>query len=204
MAGPSTTETVLWIVVTVAVYAAVALAVVDGPVRRRAGWDWLAGVCAVPVAAVIVLSVLKVPAPPHPAFGLTLGVGLALLATVGGSPMVSLVLRLAARSVRLGVHGGILVRGSGSDAAADSDPGATAPEREILRGGTTIGHLERFALVGSVLVGQPAAVAVIVAIKGLGRFSELENAAARERFIIGTLASLTWAGACAAAIVLSR
>lgn len=43
----------------------------------------------------------------------------------------------------------------------------------------------------------------IVALEGLGRYSELENAAARERFIIGPLASLLWAGACTAAIVLN-
>jgi hypothetical protein len=69
----------------------------------------------------------------------------------------------------------------------------------VLRGGATVGYLERVALIGSVLAGQAAAVAVIVAVKGLGRFSELESAEARERFIIGTLASLIWAGACAAA-----
>ena len=95
-------------------------------------------------------------------------------------------LRLATRPLRLGTHGGILV----------TDVDSPAPDREILRGGTTIGYLERLALVGTILVGQPAAIAVIVAIKGLGRFSELENAAARERFIIGTLASLAWAAAC--------
>jgi hypothetical protein len=90
----------------------------------------------------------------------------------------------------LGAHGGILVRD------ANAPPPA---QREVLRGGITIGYLERFALIGSVLAGQAAAVAVIVAVKGLGRFSELENEQARERFIIGTLASLIWAGVCAAA-----
>lgn len=82
------------------------------------------------------------------------------------------------------------------------DASEPAPaQREVLRGGTTIGYLERFALIGSVVVGQAAAVALIIAVKGLGRFSELENERARERFIIGTLASLIWAGMCAAAIM---
>ena len=40
-------------------------------------------------------------------------------------------------------------------------------------------------------------VAVVVAIKGVGRFTELAAAESRERFIIGTLSSLTWACACA-------
>ena len=39
-------------------------------------------------------------------------------------------------------------------------------------------------------------VAVVVAVKGLGRYPELrEHPAASERFVVGTLASLTWAAA---------
>ena len=38
---------------------------------------------------------------------------------------------------------------------------------------------------------------MLIAIKGVGRFTELEAAEARERFIIGTLASLIWACVCA-------
>ena len=113
---------------------------------------------------------------------------------MAGSPLVSLVLEFASRgAVPVGDHGVLMV-----------DVKGVAPvEREILRGGMTIGYLERLAVVGSAFAGQPAAVAVIVAIKGLGRFAELENSAARERFIIGTLVSLIWAGACAAPLVLS-
>ena len=44
------------------------------------------------------------------------------------------------------------------------------------------------------LLGQPAGVAIVVAVKGLGRYPELkENPGASERFVIGTLASLIWA-----------
>ena len=82
------------------------------------------------------------------------------------------------------------------------DTGAISKRREILRGGSTIGYLERAALIGAVIAGQAAAAALIVAVKGLGRFSELDDSMARERFIIGTLTSLIWAGACAAAIML--
>jgi len=42
-------------------------------------------------------------------------------------------------------------------------------------------------------------LAIVVAVKGVGRFTELEAPEARERFIIGTFASLIWA--CAAALV---
>ena len=38
------------------------------------------------------------------------------------------------------------------------------------------------------------AVAVVVAVKGLGRYPELRSyPAGSERFVVGTLASLTWA-----------
>ncbi|SKB01890.1 hypothetical protein SAMN06295879_3378 [Agreia bicolorata] len=68
---------------------------------------------------------------------------------------------------------------------------------EVLRGGTTIGVLERLAIAGAVIAGFPEAIAVVIAIKGVGRFSELAASEAKERFIIGTLASFVWACACA-------
>ena len=178
-----------WIAVLVVLYLSVAAAVV----AARTGRSWIVVPAALPIALSIVLSLLGLRLPANPLFSIAIGLGFVLLATLGGSPLVALVLSLATRTVRLGTHGGILV----------SDVDSPLPDREILRGGTTIGYLERFALIGSVLVGQPGAIAVIVAVKGLGRFSELENASARERFIIGTLASLTWAGCCTAAILLT-
>ncbi|GAA4424381.1 hypothetical protein GCM10023169_20980 [Georgenia halophila] len=73
------------------------------------------------------------------------------------------------------------------------------PPAGVLRGGAWIGMLERFAITGSVLAGFPEAVAVVLAIKGLGRYPELREthpdhrSPAAERFIIGTLASYVWA-----------
>lgn len=70
----------------------------------------------------------------------------------------------------------------------------------LLKGGRWIGVLERLAVTGAVMAGVPEAVAVVTAIKGLGRYPELrgghgeEGSAAAERFIIGTLASFFWAG----------
>lgn len=80
------------------------------------------------------------------------------------------------------------------------EPGPAVPG--VLRGGAWIGMLERLAITGSVLAGFPEAVAVVLAVKGLGRYPELREAhpdrrsPAAERFIIGTLASYTWAGLC--------
>lgn len=76
------------------------------------------------------------------------------------------------------------------------DVGPTSPQAvAALRGGTWIGILERLAITGLVLVGYPTGIAILVAIKGLGRYPELrDNPAASERFVIGTLASMVWAG----------
>lgn len=67
--------------------------------------------------------------------------------------------------------------------------------QSALRGGMWIGILERVLIAGFILAGQFAGVAVVVAIKGLGRYPELNNQTS-ERFIIGTLASLFWACLC--------
>lgn len=56
----------------------------------------------------------------------------------------------------------------------------------------------------TLLLVAPAAVAVVVALKSVGRSTELDAAETRERFIIGTLVSLIWACSCAALVVLLR
>lgn len=58
------------------------------------------------------------------------------------------------------------------------------------------------ALAWSGLIGRWELLAALIAVKGLGRFRDLDAGAATERFIIGTLVSLIWAGACAGLIVL--
>lgn len=184
-------EIVFWAIGIAIVYAGVAAAAV----ASRPGAHWLVVPAAVPVVMAVVSGIFGVVPAPHPLIAIAVGTALGLIGIVGGSPFAALLLGAASGRPgrpRLGAHGGILVRD------------ATSPlptEREILRGGTTIGYLERFALIGAVLAGQPAAVAILVAVKGLGRFSELENEQARERFIIGTLASLIWAATSTAAIL---
>lgn len=78
---------------------------------------------------------------------------------------------------------------------------------DILRGGTWIGALERLAVFGSLVVNMPAGVALVLAVKGLGRYPELRGAkrpAAAERFIIGTLVSVLWAAVCAYVVIGSQ
>ena len=115
------------------------------------------------------------------------------LSVAGGWGGTRLVLHLASRSKDAGAPR------TDEDGAVLLDP-ADGPEgpraRAALRGGTWIGLLERTATTAALLFGQPGAIAVIVAVKGLGRYPELrENPGASERFVIGTLASLTWAAA---------
>ncbi|CAH0205393.1 MULTISPECIES: hypothetical protein [unclassified Microbacterium] len=117
-------------------------------------------------------------------------------ATIGGNPFTRRALDIATgKRVRETEDGGILIV-----AAHDADP---EHARTLMRGGTVIGYLERIAMVIAITVGFPEAIAAIIAIKGIGRFPELAEPEARERFIIGTVASLLWAGVIGAIIRLA-
>jgi hypothetical protein len=117
------------------------------------------------------------------------------VSALGGWPLTAGVLRLAARSgdagtASSGEPGGS--DGSGDPSGGDGPTGAGA--QAVLRGGTWIGLLERTAVTAALLFGYPPAVAIVVAVKGLGRYPELrEHPGSSERFVIGTLASLLWA-----------
>jgi hypothetical protein len=147
------------------------------------------------------LATALVPAtPPSGPALLLLGTFVLAVAVAGGGPVASLVLSLATKgTVAPGVHGGILV---GERHAGESQ--VIGRPIEVLRGGMAIGVLERLALVAALFSGYPEAIAVTVAVKGVGRFSELDSAEARERFIIGSLASLLWAAGVASILVIAR
>ena len=90
--------------------------------------------------------------------------------------------------------GWVLVRGVFSHISPAATPG-------VLRGGTWIGILERVLITGGIMLGMPEVIAVVIAVKGLGRYPELRDADAElrggvaERFIIGTLTSFLVAAA---------
>ncbi|MGI6879531.1 hypothetical protein [Microbacterium sp. gxy059] len=116
----------------------------------------------------------------------------AAAAVLGGDPVTRRVLETTADGrVQGGAHGGILLRSPAGRAGE-------APA-EVMRGGTTIGYLERAAVALAIIAGFPEAIALVVALKGIGRFSELVSPEARGRFIVGTLASLVWAAVVAGA-----
>ncbi|WP_308468431.1 hypothetical protein [Rathayibacter soli] len=175
-----------WTAMLLAILASLCLSVLATRIQRR-GYVMAA---AATLAAAVFLSCFP---HSHSFWLLPALIGIAALgvSVVGGGQAVLFVLAMASRgSVPDGAHGGILVP------AAEASSGA-APH-EVLRGGTTIGLFERFATTAAIMAGFPEALAVIVAVKGVGRFTELDAAEARERFIIGTLVSLVWACACGA------
>lgn len=158
-------------------------------------------VVALAIAAVLVpvgvVIAAIVPLSPGVWAGIALALPAVTLATLGGAPVVRAVLEAA-------THRRSTSASDGGARPVDADDALLVPARdgapahEILRGGRTIGYLERAGCVLAIIAGYPEAVAILVAVKGIGRFSELATSAARERFIVGTLASLVWAGAVGA------
>ncbi|MFD1713061.1 hypothetical protein ACFSBZ_01105 [Amnibacterium flavum] len=182
--GASVVLVLYWCALVATVAAAAALSVVAWRSASRAVLYSAAGALALG----LLLAAVPLPDPGF-ALGSLVTVLVIVAAVAGGGPAAAHVLSLTSRgTVRDGTHGGIILRHDGRDA-------------EVLRGGTTIGLLERLAVAGTLLAGFPEGLAVVVAIKGVGRFSELDSSETRERFIIGSLVSVIWA-ACAAGIAL--
>lgn len=103
-----------------------------------------------------------------------------LLATGGGGPLTAVVFGL--------------VDGRTPDDRSMRHAGT------VLRGGAWIGALERAAVFATLVAGWPEGLAVVLGIKGLGRYPELrhgDSSGTAERFIIGTFTSVLWAVACA-------
>lgn len=126
------------------------------------------------------------------------GIWLAVLAVsvVVGSWVVTWVLRQASKGdlpwsrhhpIVLAQH---VPQKDGTGPSSTMDPVAV----QALSGGAWMGLLERLAITGTLLIGDAAGIALVIAIKGLGRYAELRaQPLASERFVIGTLASLVWA-----------
>jgi hypothetical protein len=169
-----------------------------GTVAGAAAWARSARAIWAPAAALLLGAALVVASPRTAAVtsgaAAALLVGLAgALAVAGGGPVTSLVFDLVDRGE-----------------PPDPVPHDLAGAGRVLRGGAWIGALERLAVLGTLVAGWPEGLAVVLAVKGLGRYPELRaaedgvRAGAAERFIIGTFTSVLWACACAAVVVLVR
>ncbi len=179
---------ILWVLGILLTFGAVVVSILATQLRRPA----LGLVALAPVGIGVLLLAFGIGVPlPGRAFWVLLAIAIAALGIAAGNPITVFVLHLATPKAMTGDNGGIVVGGP-----------ARGTSREVLRGGTIIGYLERLAIVAGIAVGHPEVVAAVIAIKGLGRFSELDSPEARERFIIGTLVSMIWGAACGGLIVL--
>ena len=142
------------------------------------------------------------PSGPAQALAAVLGV---LAAVTAGSHVVRGVFRLTRREVRP-VRAGRVRR----PPATAEEPLDLESAGSVLRGGAWIGFLERGAVAATLLAAFPEGLALVLAVKGVGRYPELREASSRrsadapEEFIIGTLASLLWAAAAAGTAALLR
>jgi hypothetical protein len=146
---------------------------------------------------------------------------------VAGAALISVVELATGKASRLAA-GALLVLvalallwGWGSDADHDLDKTVTvlAAVLAVAGGGlvTTqvfsfvedpegVGALERLAVYVALVAGWAPGLAIVLAVKGLGRYPELRNqedTGVAERFIIGTFTSVLWAVACAGVAVLA-
>ena len=93
------------------------------------------------------------------------------------------------------------------DATRGDDSESVEAASEILRGGAWIGVLERAAVFAAIVAGWPEGIAIVLAVKSLARYPELQAgaaSAAAERFIIGTFVSTLFAAGCAGLAVWVR
>ena len=110
---------------------------------------------------------------------------LGVVALAGGGLLTTLVFRQVDR---------------GDHVAPTDEADSVEAAQEILRGGAWIGVLERAAIYASIVAGWPEGIAVVLAVKSLARYPELQagkKSAAAERFIIGTFVSTLFACGCA-------
>jgi len=205
MISHMTPDAIEWLWRSAIALVLLALVFAGTAIRRGKPRGGLVGLVPVLVGVLILVAGIHLDVP-SPWYAPALAIALAALGILGGFPITMWVLGLAGSRTRRGKgdqkssaqdtagtaghgddgeHGGIVVPVEGS-----------RKHHEVLRGGWVIGYLERIAVIAAVALGRFEIVAAVIAVKGLGRFTELDNAVARERFIIGTLTSLTWAGAC--------
>lgn len=157
--------------------------------RVRARIDPVLVVAALSVALLAVAAVIATSADAASGWERVIAPALAVVvATSAGSPVVRAVFRLMRRE---------FVPAARATTAPAVEGAPEAPPETVLRGGAWIGYLERAAAAVSILAGFPEGLAIVLGVKGVGRYSELRETNAPEAFIIGTMASMLWAVAAA-------
>jgi hypothetical protein len=160
------------------------------------------------VAAAAVLSVLGLVTGVTPRLvtsGLVVLVAVALLYGWSLTPTYEIDKPVAVLAAVVAVAGGGLV--TTQVFSFVEDPERVRDAGAVLRGGAWIGALERLGVYVALVAGWAPGLAVVLAVKGLGRYPELRNqedTGVAERFIIGTFASVLWSVACAGVVLVTR
>lgn len=162
---------------------------------------WLLPVIASGVVGLAALAVASgwVPADADPPVAVIASAGMLASVSVGG-PLTVAVLRGVSGRTDLNEPGRHEAQLSSAAATEADDVLAAA---DVLRGGAWIGALERVAVTATLVAGWPEGLAVVLAVKGLGRYPELRRPGAAERFIIGTFTSVLWAAGCAGVVTIA-
>ncbi|MGP5071512.1 hypothetical protein ACTXI0_03795 [Arthrobacter rhombi] len=132
-----------------------------------------------------------------------------IAASIGGGPVTMSILRLSERSVEADLRAAGNPQAEARHFTLPPNEETTGTRRTnssgqvVLQGGAWIGLLERTAIASTLWSGWPEGLAIVLAVKGLGRYAELGKDGAAERFILGTFASVLWACACTGIAVLA-
>jgi hypothetical protein len=172
-------------------------------VASTLGWTRAGRVIWPPIAVALLAAAAVVAAVAddlaHGRVAITVLVTLAgLLAISGGGPLTTRIFAFVDSSENAAAPSGA------SDGASLDRTGGAG---DVLRGGAWIGALERLAVFAGLAAGFPEGVAVVLALKGVGRFPDLRDPrheGTTERFIIGTFTSVLWAAGCAGMVALVR
>lgn len=125
-----------------------------------------------------------------------------ILSALGGGPVTTAILAFVSRA-----HQTPTMPAPRDDDAA-SLTGTVTASQPILPGGAWIGFFERLTTTVCLLLGWPEAIAMTLAIKGVGRYPEIAKSnhgpVVAERFLLGTFVSILWAAGCAGVAVMLR
>lgn len=87
----------------------------------------------------------------------------------------------------------LLLWWSGLRAARSAEVAPDETPTKTPRAGRVIGHLERMAIAGGLVVGAWEVLVAVVALKSVARFKDLEEKLNAEYFLVGSLFSVLWA-----------
>lgn len=186
------TGTAVVLLCVAAVAGGIAWWYVEARRTRATTRTWLVA-ASIPVVLVAAAAVFGLAGDPAGEALLTVARAAAVVAAVTGGSLVATALLQVADPAK-----------NVTEDDPTGDASAYVSDPQTLRGGTSIGALERLGVAITLLAGWPEGVAVVLGIKGVGRYPALRRPVAAERFIIGSLASVLWAVAVVGVVYTMR